>query len=189
MFLRNMWPDLRNLWVVLVFVIVSQFLFSNTSLSAGAPLVYTTTLYVECASLKSFTVAPKKIADIGAFTLNSSGSTVDATFNGRIYVKTLEIQNPCAFFELRVDDKASTNGMASAVVKSGETGVTGGVPVSIMGIFTGLSKGTHSISMWARGCNGGGTDAAINPGCFESDHLVIKEFRSFELTYLPSISK
>jgi hypothetical protein len=187
MFSKNRRRDFRNFWAVLGLIIVSQFLFSNTSMGAGAPLVYTKVLDVSCSHLDNFTSTYQKITDLGTFTLNSSDSTVETTFNGRIYIDAFEASSSGAVFELRVDDTATTHGRARANIRKAEAG-GGGVPASIMGIFTGLSTGAHTISMWVKGAYGGGTNAGVNTGCWASDHLVIKEYRSFGLTYLPSIS-
>jgi hypothetical protein len=83
MLLENRWPDFRKFWFVLGLIIVSQFFFSNISLGAGAPLVYTTVFNVDCFHLDNFTTTFQKIADMGTFTLNSSGSIVDV--NDRPY--------------------------------------------------------------------------------------------------------
>lgn len=45
------------------------------------------------------------------------------------------------------------------------------------GIFTGLSAGAHTVSMWIQGVYGGGTKAALDPGCWETDHVVIEELK------------
>lgn len=79
-----------------------------------------------------------------------------------------------AYFELRVDDNASTNGRARANIKASETGGAG-VPISMTGIFTGLSAGSHTISIWVRTSTGTGTVAVVNPGCWTADHVIVRE--------------
>jgi len=75
-----------------------------------------------------------------------------------------------------VDGNAPSLGRARAVLRSSEVGYSG-VPVSITGIFTGLSNGTHTLSMWVKTSNGSGTDGTVDPGCFGDDHINIKEYR------------
>ncbi|MGA1842416.1 MAG: hypothetical protein ACMUIU_17505 [bacterium] len=96
------------------------------------------------------------------------------TFNGRIAVVT-SLSGTGAVFELRVDDTA-TNGRARASFKPSEVGFDG-IPVSITGIFTGLGAGSHTVSIWVQAKYGDVVDAMVDPCCWSSDHIVIKEFQ------------
>ncbi len=141
-----------------------------------AGLVKTTVLDVNCGTSVDYATTYKKVADIGTFTKVRANSTIEVTFNGRLYVGTMAAGATGAQFELRVDSAATTNGRARASLRRSEVG-GGGVPTSITGIFTGLSAGAHTVSMWIQGALGGGTKAILDPGCWETDHVVIKELK------------
>ena len=148
---------------------------TQTTAATGGASVTTTVLNgPSCKSLSSFSTTYAKIADAGSFTQVNSNSPIEVTFNGRIAV-TGTLSGTGAAFELRVDDTATTNGRARANLKSSEIG-SDGILASITGIFTGLSSGTHTVSIWVRGVNGSGTSAFVDPGCWSTDHIVIKEF-------------
>jgi hypothetical protein len=63
-----------------------------------------------------------------------------------------------------------------AVVKDSEVGGAG-VSVSITGIFTGFSAGTRTVSMWVSDAYGTSTNIMLDPGCWSTDVVIIKEFR------------
>ena len=148
---------------------------TQTTAATGGASVTTTVLNgPSCKSLSTFSTTYAKIADAGSFTQVNSNSPIEVTFNGRIAV-TGTLSGTGAAFELRVDDTATTNGRARANLKSSEIG-SDGILASITGIFTGLSSGTHTVSIWVRGVNGSGTSAFVDPGCWSTDHIVIKEF-------------
>lgn len=138
-------------------------------------LLKTTVLNVNCPSSKSFSDTYVKIFDVGSFSKQDSNSTIEITFSGRIAVTT-SLTGTGAHFELRVDDAATTKGRARASFKDDEVGSVG-VPVSIAGIFTGLTAGFHTVSIWVRASNGVGQGAMVDPGCWRDDHIVIKEFK------------
>ena len=128
-----------------------------------------------CYTASSFTsTAYTKIADIGSFTKTVADSRIEITFNGRIWAQIMT--GTGAHFELRVDNISTTNGKARATLKSAQEGNTGEW-VSIDGIFTGLTIGTHTISMWIIGAGGSGTNGGIDPGCFSDSHLIAREIR------------
>lgn len=71
---------------------------------------------------------------------------------------------------------ATTNGRANANFRPDINDNLGGETVCITGVFTGLSAGVHTISMWVRAAGTGtGTGAAINPGCWAGDYVIVKE--------------
>ncbi len=130
----------------------------------------------ECKNVDSFTTTYTKIPDTEkSFTQVYSDSMIEVTFNGRIGVTGSVGTGQGAYFELRVDDAATTNGRARASFRISEIGIDG-VPVSMTGIFTGLGSGSHTVSFWVRSTGGTGTDAILNPGCWAADHIIIKEF-------------
>jgi hypothetical protein len=148
--------------------------FASSSHSHSGLLLKTTVLSVNCSTLNPFITSYRKITDVGSFTKQESGSTLEITFNGRIYAATMD--GTGAVFELRVDDAATTNGRARASLRSSEAG-GGGIQASMTGIFTGLGAGSHTVSVWVAGAFNGGTSAYVDPGCWGSDHVVIKEFK------------
>ena len=133
-----------------------------------------TSLSVMCAGLDTFSTSWAKITDVGSFTKITSSSTIEITYNGRISAGTMD--GTGATFELRVDNSPSGYGYARSNLRVPDAG-TEGVPISITGIFTSLSAGNHTVSIWVAGMWCGGTDAYVDSGCWSSDHIVIKEFR------------
>ena len=151
--------------------------FAESSHSHTGALLDTTVLAVTCGSLASFGNAYSKLKDIGAFTKLEASSTLHITLNGRIAV--ISLTGTGARFELRVDDAATTNGRARAALKASEVGGDG-IPVSMLGVFTGLGAGTHTVSIWVSASSGRldtGSNAYVDPGCWSSDHVVVQEFR------------
>lgn len=122
----------------------------------------------------NITTTYTKQATIGTFSKLIAASRLEITFNGRIYVESLSgTAAYVAYFELRVDDNPPAAG-GRTNIKYTETGGNG-IQVSTTGIFTGLSSGSHTISIWIRTSSGTGTGAMINPGNSTSDHIIIKE--------------
>jgi hypothetical protein len=154
---------------------VSGSLMGGTHSHSGL-LLRTTSLNVSCPSSKSVGTSWTKIMDVGSFSKLDSGSKLEVTFNGRIYVGSFGSGATGTRFELRVDNSATTNGRARASVQVGESGGSG-VPVSITGIFTGLGSGTRTVSIWAATSFGASYSVMVDPGCWSSDHIVVKEFK------------
>ncbi|HNQ87805.1 MAG TPA: hypothetical protein PKM73_04135 [Verrucomicrobiota bacterium] len=142
-----------------------------------AGLVRTTVIDVNCGSSVDYSTSFKKVADIGTFVKQMAGSTIEVTFNGRTYIESMAGGATGATFELRIDNNATPNGRARSSLRRAEAGDTDGVPTSITGIFTGLTAGSHVVSMWVRGSFGGGTKAMLDPGCWSTDHVVVKELK------------
>jgi hypothetical protein len=141
---------------------------------------------VNCTSLATINSTYAKLMDLGSFTVQSSDSIVELTFNGRIFVSSFT-SGSGAIFELRVDNAASTVGRARANLRSAQAG-GGGVQTSITGLFTGLAAGTHTASMWVRTSTGGAANQAmLDPGCWSTDVLIVKEYVPFGFTYLPMV--
>ena len=115
-----------------------------------------------------------KLADIGSFTKTHDASTLEVTFNGRIAVIT-SLFGAGALFELRVDDTAASMGRGRASFKKSEVGSDGKL-VSMTGFFAGLKTGLHTVSMWVAASSGTGAGAMVDPGCWSSDSVSIKEY-------------
>lgn len=147
----------------------------KNSITLPSGLTKTTILNVSCESVSSIGTSYKKITDIGTFSKSSSSSIVEAVFNGRIAVTGSFVGSTGATFELRIDNSASKAGRARAVVKADEGG-NSGVPVTMTGIFSGLSLGNHTFSIWVKTLYGSVSEAMVDPGCWSTDVVVLKEY-------------
>jgi hypothetical protein len=69
-------------------------------------------------------------------------------------------------------------GSTIELVFNGQTYVAG-IQTSITGIFTGLAASTHTVSIWVQavGTGASGTGAQLDPGCFCTDYVVVKELK------------
>ena len=137
---------------------------------------HSTVIAANCPPSHDFTgAAYTKIGNIGSFQKRRAGSKVEVTFNGRIRVETFASATG-AHFELRVDNSTGLGNRARSSFRSAEAGSN--VPVTITGIFTGLSKGTHTVSLWVRAAQAGGsgTDAQWDSGCWSDDYVVVHEY-------------
>ena len=61
--------------------------------------------------------------------------------------------------------------------------------VSITGMFAGLTAGNHTASMWVRTYLGTATSAYLDPGCWYTDVLIVKEYLPFGMAFLPMIKR
>jgi hypothetical protein len=141
---------------------------NSTKISAFQP--------VGCRNLINVTPVWQKIADMGTATKLYSDTWFDLTLQTTLYVDIFLTGCTGVEFELRVDDVKTTIGNATALVKEPKKFV----PISINGVFNGLSASTHTVSLWARGSNGNATDAYYDPGCYNSagiNNVLIKEYR------------
>jgi hypothetical protein len=146
----------------------------------SAGLVQTTVLNVDhSGSGVSYSTTYTKIADIGTFNKLLANSTIEVTFNGRIYVSAMSFGSPGAIFELRVDGVATSHGRARASYRSSESGTGTGIQTSITGVFTGLAASTHTVSMWVQavGVGATGAGAQLDLGSWSTDHVVVNELK------------
>ncbi len=111
-----------------------------------------------------------KVSDMATFT-KLSGATLEITYNGRFQIGPSS-SAPAVRFELRVDGNPTSVGTAQAECWRSE----GTVRATFTGIFTGLSAGSHTVSMWARGSQGDALDVTVNPGNWAAS-LIIKEYK------------
>ena len=125
----------------------------------------------------NFTNTFSKISNIGTISKADATSKLEVTYYGRIFVATFN-ESTGAYFELRVNDNPTTNGRANVNLRASEAGGYG-IPASFTGVFTGLSAGIHTISMWVRavGSTGTGTLASYNPGCWQGDYVIVREIK------------
>ena len=151
------------------------------------PTVVTHVLEPSCASIDNVPNTFTKIGDLGTFEVQSAESLVETTFHGRVYASATN--GTGVRYELRVDDAASGSGRIRAVLKAAEVGGATGRAVSMGGFWEGLAAGPHTVSLWAH-TGGSGTDSdsvMFDPGCWSSDHVVIKEYLPFGTVALPAI--
>ena len=117
-----------------------------------------------------------KVGDVGSFTKSAAGSLLELTFNSRLCVNGWGPGATGANFELRVDNTPVPSGVARATVVPSDN-ANYGVWASITGLFTGLSAGSHTVSIWVYSYNGTAASPTVNPGNFTAPHLVVKEFK------------
>lgn len=188
---KELHPSLRIAAVALFLLAVAAVAVSYRVGRAGAApsvrpgLVYTV-LEPACPSSITAGTSYTKIADLGTFEVQSADSVVETTFYGRVYASSTDGSG--LQYELRVDDAASSVGRIRAVLKAGEVGSGVGRAVSMGGFFEGLSESTHTVSLWARVANGTTASTVMyDPGCWSSDHVVIKEYLPFGTVALPTV--
>ncbi len=180
----------RVVLISLVILLGSQVRVGRATPQAAAmqPALSHQVFDVNCISTPSIDSNYIKLVDLATFTVHSSDSIVELTFNGRIFVSNFS-SGTGAVFELRVNNATSTEGRARANLRAAEAG-GGGRQVSITGFFTGLEAGEHTASMWVRASNTGmGTTAMVDPGCWSTDVLIVKEHVPFGLSFFPAVIK
>jgi hypothetical protein len=99
-----------------------------------------------------------KMGDFITFTKNSASSSVEVYMNSRVYGGTFAGGASAVQFEIRIDNVTATISNRGVVLNSGNAEF-----ISIMAVFTGLSAGSHTISVWARTNTGTSTDALLDP--------------------------
>jgi photosystem II stability/assembly factor-like uncharacterized protein len=151
--------------------------FSVSPETSRAGLLNISVLDVNCTAGEPFGTAFTKLADIGSFSTVAAASLVEVVFEGRIFVEAFDAAATGAVFELRVDNRVASLGRARASLRRSEAG-GGGVQATVTGIFQKLEPGAHTVSMWVRGAHGSGTRPILDPGCWASDHVIVKEFRT-----------
>lgn len=159
-----------------------------SALASFGPSVKITLLNVPNEDISLPNTTPVKITDVGAFTVENSASLVEVTHNGRFKVDTMTGSG--VYFELRVDDVRGANvqpGQASgcAIVRASETGAY--VTNSFAGYWEGLPAGTHTVSIWARTSSGSAVGPMTNPGGWQSNIVIVKEYLPYGTTSLPVI--
>ena len=158
------------------------------ALASFGPSVKITLLDIANADINLPNTTPVKIAEVGAFTVENPASLVEVTHNGRVKVDSMTGSG--VFFELRVDDVRGADvkpGQPSgyAIVRQSEAGVY--VVNSFAGYWEGLPAGTHTVSIWARTSTGSAVGAMIDPGGWQSNIVIVKEYLPYGTTSLPVI--
>jgi hypothetical protein len=128
----------------------------------------------DCQTLATVNTSYQKIADMGTFTKTILNTLVKLTLQTNVYVDSLGTAG--AIFELRIDGIATTLGNATATINlSGKS-----EPISITGIYTGLTTGTHTVSLWVKTTTGSAKNAGWDKGCLNSmgtNNVLIEEYK------------
>jgi hypothetical protein len=138
----------------------------ETKLSAFQP--------VGCKTLLAVTSVFQKIADMGSFAKNTAITKVKLTLQTNVYVDSAGAGG--VVYELRVDDQPTTFGNATAVIKSADNSV----PVYITGVYSFLSKATHTVSLWVKTVSGTAKNAGWDKDCLNAagtNNVLIEEFK------------
>ena len=142
---------------------------------APGSIIRYTYLNADCNQLANFTGTFQRIGNIGTVFKVDPGSRLEVSYYGRVSVE--DVTTTGAYFEMRVDDVATTNGRANIHVKKSEIGHSG-ISAFFTAVFSGLSAGNHTISMWVRAQGTGtGTYAGYNPGCWLGDYVIVREIK------------
>jgi len=123
------------------------------------------------ASISSLDSSYHKIKDIGMFSTYSSGSKVEITLESSYGASS----SSGVVFELRVDGTETTVGKASVFLSNSYLGGTS----PIIGVFSGLPIGTHTLSVWVRAITSA-TIAYIDNQCLNytgTNNVIIKEYQ------------
>jgi len=139
----------------------------STQVSAIQPL--------GCTRLAAVTTTYQKIGDLGSFSKLSAGSFIELNLQTNLYTETFT-DAAGIVYELRIDETATVIGNATFLLKT--AGIS--AAASITGIFSGLSSGSHTVSLWAKSANGSATNAYWDAGCFNSagtNNLYVKEYK------------
>ncbi len=136
---------------------------------------YTSIIPPSCQVLLTATSTYAKIADLGSFTKDNLDTKIELIFQTHLRVNTIS-GVAGATYELRIDNLPTTNGNARASVQL----LGQNVNASIFGLYTGLSSGLHTVSIWARSgaqgnIGGTATDVSYDSGCWSASNLTVKE--------------
>src|SRR5690606_2181305 len=129
-----------------------------------------------CQSLGSATSSFQKLADLGTFTKQEASTLIELDYQTNF--QATMTGSGGVVFQLRIDGVATTIGKAGLLLRTAQSGTS--IPGIIHGIFSGLSTGSHTVSIWAREVNSTATNIYIDPGCFNSyfvNTVLVKEFK------------
>lgn len=130
-----------------------------------------------CQSLGTVTATYQKIGDMGTFTKNVANSLIELNVQTNLYLGSFGSGTNGVVYELRVDGVATSFGNATALLRTAGTFDA----VTITGVFSGLSAGSHTVSLWAKASNSGtAINAMWDAGCFNgvgTNNVLVKEFK------------
>lgn len=128
-----------------------------------------------CQSLNAVSTSFQKIADMGNLTKSAAFTQLKLTLQTSIFVDSL-FASTGTVFELRVDNQPTTIGNATVFTKSAGSSS----PVTLTGIFSGLSAGAHTVSLWVKCINGSAKNAGWDKDCLNAqgvNSVLIEEYR------------
>ena len=147
---------------------VASWQFGGTNITAFTP--------PGCQTLASGTSSFQKIADLGTFTKLDASTFIELDLQTNFQATMTGVGG--VIYELRVDGVGTTIGNAALLLKTAQTGIS--IPGTIYGIFTGLSVGSHTVSLWAQEVNCTATNIMYDAGCYNSyntNTVIVKEFQ------------
>jgi hypothetical protein len=127
-----------------------------------------------CKTLLAVTSAFQKIADMGSFTKNSVATKIKLTLQTNLFVDSVGTGG--AIYELRIDNQPTTLGNATAFIKVGANPF----PVTVTGVYAGLTNASHTVSLWVKAVSGTGKNAGWDKDCLNSmgtNNVLVEEFR------------
>lgn len=126
-----------------------------------------------CVELTSPSNVYQKIATTATFTKLEEDSYIEIDY--QTYFSAGFTSATGVIYELRVDDSPTEFGYATFLLQ--KTNPT--LPGVIHGVFSDLTAGSHTISIWAKSIKGNVSNIVINSGCFsnETNTILIQEFR------------
>ncbi len=142
------------------------------------PGVKITSAYVNTIYVSSYTTSPGnnffKLGNVTTFVKESSKSVIEVLLNTHSYVSSIP-SSTHVMFQIRIDDQPVGSYDTDWTIFSGNTSYTN---TSVTRIFSNLSVGTHTVSIWAGNYNVGETanDVMVNPGGYCSSRIIIKEY-------------
>ncbi len=132
---------------------------------------YTSIIPPSCQNLAIATSTFAKIADLGTFTKDNLETKIELMLQTNLQYQSI-IGGSVVRYELRVDNLPTSNGIARASIDvAGQQ-----FPASIFGLFTNISIGMHTVSLWANtSLTASATNVIYDPGCESSTSLTVKE--------------
>lgn len=127
-----------------------------------------------CQSVANINTSWKKLTDLGTFVKNNSATLIDLDYQTHFYATSVI---NAVIYQLRIDNNPTTLGQASFFYHSGMTGKF--LNGHITGTFSGLSTGTHTVSVWVKTATDTAAQAYIDPGCYNSasvNTVIVKEY-------------
>lgn len=123
------------------------------------------------SSLANVTTTYQKLADVMTFTKAEASTKIELVMTSSLFVDKFNASN-LVYFEIRIDNAATTLGTATAFVYSAQENLL--VPSTIFAVFPGLPTGGHRVSIWARTVAGTATDATVDIGSL-GGQIIVKE--------------
>jgi hypothetical protein len=123
-------------------------------------------------STSGFTVGDfKKVIDLAPFTKTLASTAVKLSFVAN--VTTQGVAGATCLWQLRVDGVNSQGGTLQSDGTALPSAATVTVPISLGGVFEGLTAATHTLSLWVESNSAGATCSQNGGGYVES--IVVEE--------------